>query len=144
MSVIDDLQGLENRVKERMRELRPLLAEYQELEQVARRLGVNLDDATAESASEPSTPRAARGSAARGSRSPRRSASTQTRRQPGTRARSGGRREQLLDLVRQQPGITVRDAGQKLGVDGTSLYRVVRRLEQEGAVKKEGRGLQPA
>ena len=40
MSVIDDLKGLEDRVAQRMTELRPLVDEYRELEQVAERLGV--------------------------------------------------------------------------------------------------------
>jgi transposase-like protein len=38
----------------------------------------------------------------------------------------------------------VREVGQQLGVDATSLYRVVRKLEQESKVKKQGRELQPA
>jgi hypothetical protein len=40
VSVIDDLKGLEDRVAQRMKELRPLVDEYRELEQVAERLGV--------------------------------------------------------------------------------------------------------
>ena len=129
MSVLDDLQGLEKRVRDRMRELRPMLAEYQELEGVAKRLGLDVDEESAEQ-------RPAR--SRRASRTQRRVSPT---RRP--RARAGSRREQLLSLVQQNPGITVREAGQQLGVDGTSLYRVVRRLEEEGAVKKEGTHLQP-
>jgi transcriptional regulator of acetoin/glycerol metabolism len=130
MSVLDDLQGLEKRVKDRMRELRPMLAEYQELESVARRLGLDVEE-------EPAQQRPAR---------TRRTSRTQQRVSPSRRprARAGSRRDQLLSLVQQQPGITVREAGEQLGVDGTSLYRVVRRLEQEGAVKKEGTHLQPS
>ena len=130
MSVLDDLQGLEKRVKDRMRELRPMLAEYQELEGVARRLGLDVEDEPADQRRAPT----------------RRASRTQRRVTPSRRprARAGSRHDQLLSLIQQQPGITVREAGQQLGVDGTSLYRVVRRLEQEGAVKKEGTQLQPA
>ena len=42
MSLIDELKGLEDRVAERMKELRPLVDEYRELEQVAQKLGVNV------------------------------------------------------------------------------------------------------
>ena len=54
------------------------------------------------------------------------------------------RSEQLVDLVRARPGITVRDAGTELGVDPTSLYRIVHRLEQSGIVRKNGRSLEIA
>jgi len=37
VSLIDELKGLEDRVAERMKELRPLVDEYRELEQVAQR-----------------------------------------------------------------------------------------------------------
>jgi ribosomal protein S25 len=135
MSVLEDLQGLEKRVRDRMRELRPMLAEYQELERIAQRLGIDVDGGeTGEQATAQQRP----GRTRRASRTGRRMT-------PGrSRARAGSRREQMLSLIREQPGITVREAGERLGVDGTSLYRVVRRLEEEGAVKKEDTHLQPA
>src|SRR4051794_11483584 len=40
MSVLDQLRSLEQQVLERLRELRPLVAEYRDLEQVAERLGL--------------------------------------------------------------------------------------------------------
>jgi DNA-binding Lrp family transcriptional regulator len=46
--------------------------------------------------------------------------------------------------VNERPGITVRELGEQLGVDPTSLYRVIHRLESDGLVKKAGRGLEPA
>ena len=60
MSVLDDLRAAEQRVAERLKELEPAVAEYRELEAVAKRLGIN----TAE-ASDPA-PRARPGSNARG------------------------------------------------------------------------------
>jgi ribosomal protein S25 len=136
MSVLDDLQGLEKRVQDRMREIRPMLAEYQQLENVAKRLGLNVDEESAQR--QPARRRRST------SRAQRPSTAGRSRPRAGTRAAAGSRRDQLLSLVQQQPGITVREAGQKLGVDGTSLYRVVRRLEEEGTVKKEGTHLQPS
>jgi transposase len=127
VSVIDELKGLEDRVAQRMTELRPLVDEYRELEQVAQRLGVT-PSATTDGSSRPRRSR----------RRPRSSASANAR-----GARSNGRRDQLLAMVNARPGITVREIGTELGVDPTSLYRIVHRLEADGAVKKRGRELLP-
>jgi Homeodomain-like domain len=130
VSVIDELKGLEDRVARRMKELRPLVDEYHQLEQVAQRLGVTPPAAT-DAASAP-----ARGRATRRGRTATASART-------GRSRSNGRREQLLAMVKERPGITVREVGTELGVDPTSLYRIVHRLEQDGALQKRGRELLP-
>ena len=127
MSVIDELKGLEDRVARRMTELRPMVDEYRELEQVAQRLGV--------------TPTAAPDGAPRPRRSRRRARSSASANAGGSR--SNGRRDQLLAMVKARPGITVREIGTELGVDPTSLYRIVHRLEKDGAVKKRGRELLP-
>jgi hypothetical protein len=154
MSVLEDLQGLKNRVRERVRELRPLVAELEQLEAVAQRLGIDVGDGAEqpeqpeqpEQQEQPARPAGAASAPRRGSRRRTGDAarSRPATRQRGGRARAGSRQEQLLSLVRENPGITVREAGQRLGVDGTSLYRVVHRLEREGAVTKEGTQLQPA
>jgi DNA-binding MarR family transcriptional regulator len=47
-------------------------------------------------------------------------------------------------MVKARPGITVREVGSELGVDPTSLYRIVHRLEKEGALQKSGRELRPS
>lgn len=47
MSVLDELTGLEQKVRSRMKELRPLLDEYSELQRAAERLGIVTDDAPA-------------------------------------------------------------------------------------------------
>jgi Mn-dependent DtxR family transcriptional regulator len=130
VSVIDELKGLEDRVARRMTELRPLVDEYNELEQVAQRLGVAPPAAT----DTPSRPRRTR------RRRTRPGAATGT----GGRARTNGRRDQLLEMVKARPGITVREIGSELGVDPTSLYRIVHRLEADGALQKRGRELLPS
>ena len=154
MSLIDELKGLEDRVAERMKELRPLVDEYRELEQVAQKLGVS--PATA------GTPTPSRRGAARKRSGARSTNSSRATRGPGasrartaappaadaatagaTRGRSNGRRDQLLDMVKARPGITVREVGSELGVDPTSLYRIVHRLERDGALEKRGRELIP-
>jgi hypothetical protein len=193
VSMMNDLQALERRVRQRLTELRPLVDEFRELEHIAQRLGISTNaprKAAAASASKGQTrSTSARGrtrgkAAARRSTARKRAAapkatteaspavgtaapvesrqspaqpkarSTRTRKTSTTRparrasARNGGarpstRRDQLLALVKQRPGITVAQAGQEMGVDATSLYRIVRRLEDDGAIKKQGRELQP-
>jgi hypothetical protein len=130
VSVIDELKGLEDRVAQRMTELRPLVDEYRELEQVAQRLGV-----TPPAAADTPSPRRRSRRRAR----PAAPAPSSAR----ARARSNGRRDQLLAIVKARPGVTVREVGAELGVDPTSLYRIVHRLEQDGALQKSGRELRP-
>ena len=130
MSVIDELKGLEDRVAQRMTELRPLVDEYRELEQVAQRLGVSAPAPADTPAPRRRTRRRARSSAPATA-------------SDATRARTNGRRDQLLAAVKARPGITVREVGAELGVDPTSLYRIVHRLEQDGALQKRGRELRP-
>ncbi len=149
MSVIDELKGLEDRVARRMQELRPLVDEYRELEQVAARLGVPAATETpaprrrtarrraTARAGAPGTARRTNAAAANGT------AGTVATKRSGGRARVAGRRDQLLEMVKARPGITVREAGAELGVDPTSLYRIVHRLEQDGALQKRGRELLP-
>ena len=84
-------------------------------------------------------------------------ASARTRTSPKPRAAStaraasgagsagrNGRREQLLALVVDQPGITVAQAAKQFGLkDGTGLYPLARRLQDEGLVRKRGAELHP-
>jgi hypothetical protein len=130
MSVLDELRSVEDRVTSRLKELRPLVEEYRELESAARRLGIDPDE-----------PRSATTRTATRNARRRSSAKRAGRRR---RATSGpSRRDQVLALVQQRPGITVPEIGTELKVDPTGLYRVVRGLESEGAVKKEGKALRP-
>jgi transposase len=151
MSIVDDLRGLESRLAKRMKELRPMVEEYQELEQIARRLGLADDPTGTESA--PRKPAASTRSAtsrrkragSTGANRGRRRAARSTTTRPGGPApsTSDGRQQQVAGIVQQRPGITVREVAAELGVDPTSLYRVVRRLEKDGTIKKQGRQLQP-
>src|SRR4051812_28107078 len=77
----------------------------------------------------------------RGSRSTGGAARRSARRAPG--ARPGQRQEEVLRLVAERPGITVREIGAQLGVDATGLYRTVNRLTADGRIRKEGTGLHP-
>ena len=154
MSVLDDLQVLEQRVSRRLAELRPHVDEYRELEAVAERLGIDVKATTpATDGQSTVTPTRASGRPRRRSKAPGSAAITSAGRtrppaaDKGATQPSGGggfRRQQVLAAVTKQPGITVREIGAQLGVDPTSLYRSVRSLEADGSIKKSGRQLSPA
>jgi len=116
----DQLQAMDARLKE----LKPLHEEYLKLE----RAKAALEGLDTPAKRRPGRPR---GSASSGSGNGRR----RRRRQGGTRA------QQALAAVRQQPGVSVRELSEKLGVKHPNyMYRVMNELEGDGAVKKEGRG----
>jgi transcriptional regulator with GAF, ATPase, and Fis domain len=147
VSVLDQFRDAEQRVAQRLKELAPAVAEYRELEEVAQRLG--LDPST--TASSPTAKRSStrrRAKRTRATNTPSKASASSPagtpRRRSRNNARPGQRGEQLIELVRARPGITVRDAGKELGVDPTGLYRVVHRLEQSGQLQKKGRGLEVA
>jgi hypothetical protein len=134
MSVLAELRDYERRVIERLNELKPLVDEYQELEKLAERLGLER------------TPPAAGQSRRSGrtrTRSSTRSAPRRATSRRATPGRKPQRREQVLQLVNQRPGITVPDVAKEIGVDSTGLYRVVRQLQKEGLVSKSGMQLTP-
>jgi hypothetical protein len=77
---------------------------------------------------------------------PRRRSSTATASQSGGRGRprgSGTRSKQALKLVQDNPGITISELADRMGIKQNYLYRVLPGLEQDGLVRKEGRGWHP-
>ena len=171
MSVLDQFRTAEEQVAKRLRELKPLVAEYHELENVAQRLGLSVsNDAPAPGTRPPTSTKSARrrrraakaaarsaaskrdGSAdsgtakasvaatpaARGGRSPQSSAGNGR----AGASRTSQREQDVLRLVKQRPGITVREIAKELGVDATGLYRPVHKLEQDGVIVKRGVALQ--
>jgi hypothetical protein len=155
MSLLDELRGMEEQVRRRLRELEPLVGEYQELQEVARRLGVSAAPEQSGQRSRGSARTRRTSSTARRAANPPKSRTTSKPkggRTSGRRAQgegpaassAGARQQQIAELVAANPGITVRELGGKLGVDPTGLYRPVRRLEQAGKVRKEGATLHPA
>jgi hypothetical protein len=171
VSVLDQFRTAEEQVAKRLRELKPLVAEYHELEQVARRLGLSLnDDATAAakrgpaptekggrrrsaSTTKPRPAASTRGGSAAGATAKTAAAATQARRARSPRSstdegragasRTSRRQRDVLRMVNQRPGITVSQIAKELGVDATGLYRPVHKLEQQGAITKRGATLQP-
>jgi AraC-like DNA-binding protein len=76
----------------------------------------------------------------RGSRSTSRASSGNGRRRRRSRA-GGTAADKVLEVVRQNPGITVSEAGNQLGYSQKNyLYRVFHNLTEDGSVKKQGKG----
>lgn len=58
--------------------------------------------------------------------------------------RRGSRADQALRLVRSQPGITIPEIASAIKIQPNYLYRVLPKLEQDGQIKKDGKGWMPA
>jgi hypothetical protein len=120
----DFLDEKRKEIRARLQELRPLVDEYHRLEAAAQALdGV----------------KPASGGA------PRRSRSTSTRAATGTGRRgrprgSGTRSKEALAIVRSNPGISIPELADKMGIKQNYLYRVLPGLQKDGMVRKEGRG----
>jgi Winged helix-turn-helix DNA-binding len=124
----EKLQEIDSRLKE----LRPLHEEYLKLQKAQEALaGME-------------RPRARRGPGRpRGSTTTRATSSNGRRR----RRRRGGSSwsDRALEVVRQNPGISVSEIGDKLGMKQKNyLYRVMNNLADDGVVRKEGRGFHAA
>lgn len=141
MTVLDDLKKLEASIVARYQELQPALAEVEELRRVAERLGVDLDRASTKTAK---PAKAAATGRSRGRRSSAASSRRKAKAGSPRRPRAGGRREQVLKLVTERPGITVPEIGKALKVDPTGLYRYAKQLEADGVITKSGTKLSPA
>ena len=122
VSVLDELRAVEERILARLGELQPAVSEYEELQQAAERLGIDTSSVARTSVTEHLTPATAR-------------------RPGGTRAAGAERRQRVLALISDRPGITVSELSAALHVDPPPLYRVVRRLQAEGVVNKVGKHL---
>jgi ribosomal protein S25 len=128
LSVLDEVRSLEKHVVDRLRELEPALAEYEELRKLADRLELGYDPAaTPPTAKRAGRTRTAKASGGRGGRKKRRSP-----------VAAGERDQQVLAAIAEQPGVTAPELGKRLGVDYTGLYRVIRRLESRGQIRKDG------
>jgi hypothetical protein len=122
----DFLDEKRKEIDARLRELRPLVDEFNRLEKAAAALaGVGGTQATA-------TRRRASNGAGR------------SRRRRGRPRGSGNRAKQALELVRARPGITITELADAMGIKANYLYRVMPTLQKEGQVKKRDKGWHPA
>jgi hypothetical protein len=124
----DFLEEKRKEIQARLKELRPLVDEFQRLEAAERALaGVESKPARSASASA-SAPAARRGRG--GGSSGRR----------GRPKGSGTRAIQALELVRARPGITIPELAEAMGIKQNYLYRVMPDIAKNGDVVKSGRG----
>jgi hypothetical protein len=131
----DFLDDKKKEINSRLRELKPLVEEYNRLEAAAAALeGVG---ATAGGNSSRRTATRRRGP----SNGRRRSASTGRRGRPrGT----GKRAQQAQEIVAAKPGITIGELADAMGIQANYLYRVMPGLQKDGKVRKRGKGWHPA
>jgi sugar-specific transcriptional regulator TrmB len=118
----DFLDEKRKEIRARLQELKPLVDEYHRLEAAAQALDGVKSPPTA------AAPRRARSSTTTGT---------------GRRGRprgSGTRGKQALELVRANPGITIPELADKMGIKQNYLYRVLPGLQKDGMVRKQGRG----
>jgi hypothetical protein len=125
----DFLEEKRKEISQRMDELRPLVDEYHQLEAAHRALaGVNTGGGGSSSRRAPARRSSTSGGGGGGG---------------GRRGRprgSGTRAAEALKIVTEQPGITIPEMAQRMGIQQNYLYRVLPGLEQDGKVRKEGRG----
>jgi hypothetical protein len=120
----DFLDEKRKEINARLKELRPLVDEYNRLEKAAAALA-----GVGNSSARPATRRRSRGGGG------------------GRRGRprgSGTRAKQALELVRTRPGITIAELADAMSIKANYLYRVMPTLESEGQVVKRNGGWHPA
>jgi sugar-specific transcriptional regulator TrmB len=127
----DFLDEKKREISERLKELRPLVEEFNRLEAAQRALeGVST---TERAPTRATTTRRRRSTGAAGS-----GEGTTGRR--GRPRGTGTRAKQALALVTESPGITIPELAERMGIKQNYLYRVLPGLEQDGLVRKDGRG----
>jgi hypothetical protein len=125
----DFLEDKRAEIKARLDELKPLVEEYHRLEAAERALaGVDAPGTGGGGGSAKPAPR------------PKRSANGNGGGGRGRPKGSGQRAQQALELVRNQPGITIPELAESMEIKQNYLYRVMPDLAEQGLVTKSGRG----
>ena len=139
----DFLEQKRKEIEERLKELRPLIDEARQLEAAAAALaGVGAEKLKSAVRRGPGRPRGSGSGSRSGSGGSRRAAKPASGRRGRPRG-SGTRAAQALALVKAQPGITITELAEKMGIKQNYLYRVLPVLEAERKVTKKGRGWHP-
>jgi hypothetical protein len=124
--VTDFLDEKRKEIDARLKELRPLVDEYNRLEKAASALAGVTGGSTKRRSSSSSNGRRRSGTGRRG------------------RPRGSGKRAlQAQELVSARPGITIPELADAMGIQANYLYRVMPGLEKDGKVKKRGKGWHP-
>jgi hypothetical protein len=120
----DFLDEKRKEIQTRLKELKPLVDEYQRLEAAERALS-GMD---------------AKPAPATATRRRRSSSSSSSNGRRGRPRGSGTRAAQALQLVGERPGITIPELATAMGIKQNYLYRVMPGLAEDGKVTKSGRG----
>ena len=137
MATADFLDEKRHEIGARLKELKPLVDEYQRLEAAV----AALDGVPATPLTSSTSPATTRRAATRTTATRNRGASHGGRR--GRPKGSGTRGAEALALVKATPGITIPEIAAKMGIKQNYLYRVLPGLAEDGLVVKEGRGWKP-
>jgi hypothetical protein len=158
--VTDFLDEKRQEITNRLKELKPLVDEYNRLETAASALaslgGSSSSSSTTATAAAPARrrgPGRPRGSSTRKKAAKKTAAvaapkaagkaGRPAKRRAGRRKGSGTRAGEASSFVQGQPGITIPELAAKMGIKQNYLYRVLPGLEQENKVEKKGRGWYP-
>jgi hypothetical protein len=137
----DFLDEKRNEIGARLKELKPLVEEYQRLEAAAAALdGVPTRTAAGHGSNGSASTRRATARVKAAGRSRGAGGGTGRRGRPKG---SGTRGAEALALVKGNPGITIPEIAEKMGIKQNYLYRVLPGLAEDGLVKKDGRGWHP-
>ncbi len=137
MATADFLDEKRNEIAARLKELKPLVDEYERLDAAA----AALDGVSATSLLEPAP--AARRAPARATPAPARKRGVTRTGRRGRPKGSGTRGAEALQIVKESPGITIPEIAAKMGIKQNYLYRVLPALAEDGLVVKDGRGWKP-
>jgi hypothetical protein len=152
--VTDFLDEKRTEITARLKELKPLVDEYNRLEAAATALAGVIGSAASDvgrAVTRRRGPGRPRGSSTR-KKAARTAAPKKAARKPGRppakrragrRKGSGTRAAEARSFVQGQPGITIPELAAKMGIKQNYLYRVLPGLEQEKKVEKKGRGWYP-
>jgi IclR helix-turn-helix domain len=165
-SLVEEVRAVRERVAARLRELEPLVREYQELLLLAGELGIvppggddpapagggGGDDRGSLGAGDGDDAGPAGAGADASAGEPSEPSGPDAERKPVRRRRPRPASDavpasdpelegRVLEALRAQPGATITDLASALALPATSLYRPVRELASSGAVVKRGRGL---
>jgi hypothetical protein len=138
MSLIEEVRSVRERVEQRLRELEPLVREYNELKQIAAELG--LPDTESGATSRTGARSRSRTRDGRAGRTASRSA----RSTAAPRSDAGDLASRVVEAVRADPGKTVAEYAAMLDVAPGTLYRPVRELTTGGVLVKRARQLFPS
>jgi hypothetical protein len=125
----DVLSELRGSLEKRLRELEPFIKEHAQVREALDALhGVG---------------KRAQGAAASAAQRGRTARASTASRGPGRPRGTGGRAQEVLKLVHQQPGITLAELAKRMKIQPNYLYRVLPHLVKDGKVTKHEKGYHP-